>query len=119
MNAQEACLSYNMIFKKTKIAGAWVVDLVTHGDDRGFFARAWCREEFAAKEITAELSQTNLSFSQHAGTLRGMHFQREPNEEMKAVRCVRGAIFDVVLDLRKESPTFCQWSSTSSFKFFL
>ena len=99
-----------MIFEKIKIAGAWMVGLNRLGDDRGFFARAWCREEFAAKGITAELSQANLSFTQHAGTVRGMHFQNEPNAEMKAVRCVRGAIFDVVLDLRQESPTFRQWT---------
>ena len=98
-----------MIFKETRIAGAWVVHLDYSGDDRGFFARAWCREEFAAKGITAELSQANLSFSQQAGTVRGMHFQRAPHEEMKAVRCLRGSIFDVVLDLRSSSPTFCQW----------
>jgi dTDP-4-dehydrorhamnose 3,5-epimerase len=98
-----------MIFKESKIAGAWVVDLNRMGDDRGFFARAWCREEFAAKGITTELSQANISFSEQAGTVRGMHFQRAPHEEMKAVRCVRGGIFDVVLDLRKGSPTFGQW----------
>ena len=86
-----------------------MVDLERLGDDRGFFARAWCREEFAAKGITTELSQANLSFSQQAGTVRGMHFQRPPHEEMKAVRCLRGAVFDVVLDLRSDSPTFCQW----------
>jgi len=98
-----------MIFEETKIAGAWVVDLERLGDDRGFFARAWCREEFATKGITAELSQANLSFSQLAGTVRGMHFQQAPHEEMKAVRCLRGAVFDVVLDLRPDSPTFCKW----------
>ena len=98
-----------MFFVETKIAGAWIVDVERLGDGRGFFARAWGREEFAAKGITAELSQANLSFSQQAGTVRGMHFQRAPHEEMKAVRCVRGGIFDVVLDLRKGSPTFGQW----------
>ncbi len=85
------------------------MDLEHLEDDRGFFARAWCREEFAAKGITAKLSQANLSFSQQAGTVRGMHFQRAPHEEMKAVRCVRGAVYDVVLDLRPDSPTYCQW----------
>ena len=98
-----------MIFRETNISGAWEVGLNPLGDDRGFFARAWCREEFAAKVITAELSQANLSFSQQAGTVRGMHFQRVPHEEMKAVRCLRGKAFDVVLDLRPDSPTYCQW----------
>ena len=98
-----------MKFTSLGIEGAWIVNIDHLGDERGFFARAWCREEFAAKGITAELSQANLSFSQQAGTVRGMHFQRPPHEEMKAVRCLRGAVFDVVLDLRSDSPTFCQW----------
>ena len=92
----------DMTFTETKISGAWAMDLEHLGDERGFFARAWCREKFAAKGITAELSQANLSFSQLAGTVRGMHFQRPPYEEMKAIRCLRGAIYDVVLDLRPD-----------------
>jgi len=98
-----------MIFKRTQIEGAWVVDLECLGDDRGFFARAWCQKEFAAKGITAKLSQANLSFSQLAGTVRGMHFQRAPHKEMKVMRCLRGAVYDVVLDMRPDSPTYCQW----------
>jgi dTDP-4-dehydrorhamnose 3,5-epimerase len=103
------CGDKGLIFTETKISGAWVVDLEHLRDERGFFARAWCREEFAAKGITEELNQANLSFSRQAGTVRGMHFQRAPHEEMKAVRCLRGAVFDVVLDLRSDSPTYCQW----------
>jgi len=98
-----------MTFKETSLAGAWGVNLDRWGDERGFFARVWCREEFAAKGITGDLSQANMSFSAETGTLRGMHFQRGEDAEMKAVRCVRGGIFDVVLDLRKGSPTFGQW----------
>ena len=98
-----------MKFKKTKIAGSWVVYLDQIDDERGFFARAWCRKEFASRGISSELAQANLSFSQRAGTFRGMHFQRAPHEEMKMVRCLHGAIFDVVLDLRPDSPTYCQW----------
>jgi len=98
-----------MVIKETAIAGSWVVDLERLGDDRGFFARAWCREEFKAHGITCDLRQANMSFSAKAGTLRGMHFQYGEDAEMKLVRCVRGAIFDVVLDLRKGSPTFGRW----------
>ena len=94
---------------QTKISGAWVAELSKAGDDRGFFARAWCKEAFVAHGITNKLSQANLSMSRAAGTIRGMHFQREPHAEMKAVRCIRGAIFDVVVDLRPESATYCQW----------
>ena len=98
-----------MIFTETNIEGSWVIDLNRLGDERGFFARAWCREEFASRGITADLSQANISWSQRAGTIRGMHFQRAPHSEMKAVRCIRGAVFDVVLDLRSDSQTYCQW----------
>ncbi|MEE2714403.1 MAG: dTDP-4-dehydrorhamnose 3,5-epimerase [Verrucomicrobiota bacterium] len=98
-----------MIYQKTIIEGAWLVELNRLGDDRGFFARAWCREEFENRGITVDLRQANMSFSAKAGTLRGMHFQRGEDAEMKLVRCVRGAIFDVVLDLRKGSPTFGRW----------
>ena len=98
-----------MIFQKTIIEGAWLVELNRLGDDRGFFARTWCREEFENRGITVDLRQANMSFSAKAGTLRGMHFQRGEDAEMKLVRCVRGAIFDVVLDLRKGSPTFGRW----------
>lgn len=98
-----------MIFQKTIIEGAWLVELNRLGDDRGFFARTWCREEFENRGITVDLRQANMSFSAKAGTLRGMHFQYGEDAEMKLVRCVRGAIFDVVLDLRKGSPTFGRW----------
>ena len=98
-----------MRFQKTKIDGALLVDLNRLGDGRGFFARTWCKEEFAAHGITCDILQANLSFSNHKGTLRGMHFQRGDGAEMKIVRCARGAIFDVALDLRKRSPSFGKW----------
>lgn len=98
-----------MIFEKSPIEGVWVIYLKKLGDDRGFFARAWCAQEFAEHGITATLSQANLSYSKSAGTIRGMHYQREPHSEMKAVRCVRGRLFDVVVDLRRDSRTYKQW----------
>ena len=98
-----------MKFRETKIAGSWVVDMELIQDDRGFFSRAWCEEEFASYGITNSLSQANISFSKSVGTIRGMHFQNGEYSETKAVRCLRGAVFDVVLDLRPNSPTYCQW----------
>jgi len=98
-----------MHFTPLHIGGAWTVNLECLADERGFFARAWCREEFAMKKISSDLVQANISFNHREGTLRGMHFQRHPHEEMKVVRCLQGAIFDVTLDLRPDSPTFCQW----------
>jgi dTDP-4-dehydrorhamnose 3,5-epimerase len=98
-----------VIFSETIISGAWSIEAERISDERGFFARAWCRQEFEAHGITADLSQANVSSSNRAGTIRGMHFQRSPHKEMKAVRCLRGAVFDVVLDLRPDSATFCKW----------
>ena len=100
-----------MIFNETKIKGAWVVDLKQIEDERGFFSRVWCEKEFAEYGITSHLSQANISFSHRAGTIRGIHYQSQPHSEMKAIRCVRGAIYDVVLDLRQDSQTYCQWHS--------
>jgi len=98
-----------MLFKATKIEGAWLVDLQRIGDERGFFARAWCSEEFADHGINSKLRQINLSYSQKRGTLRGMHYQNDPHSEMKAVRCIKGALFDVIIDLRPESNTYKEW----------
>lgn len=97
-----------MIFEKTPIKGAWLVDLKKIGDERGFFSRAWCSQEFENHGISSDLSQANLSFSKQAGTLRGMHFQKSPHSEMKAVRCIRGSLWDVIIDLRPKSETFLQ-----------
>jgi len=95
-----------MIFTKTPLAGAYLVDLEKRGDERGFFARAFCEREFAAHGLPARFVQVNNSLSAQRGTLRGMHYQLAPKAETKLVRCIRGALFDVILDLRRDSPTF-------------
>ncbi len=97
-----------MVFHETKLAGAYVVDLEPRLDDRGFFARSWCQREFAQHGLNPVLVQCNVSYNKLAGTLRGMHFQVAPHAEVKLVRCTRGAIYDVMLDLRPGSPTFKQ-----------
>jgi dTDP-4-dehydrorhamnose 3,5-epimerase len=98
-----------MKFIETRLPGAWIVELEKHGDERGFFARAYCRDEFAEHGLMTEIVQANLSLSRRAGTLRGMHLQVPPAAEIKLVRCVRGAIHDVIVDLRPRSPTFGEW----------
>lgn len=98
-----------MIFKKTKISGVYLLQPERVTDERGFFARMWCQSEFTEQGIDPRIVQCNLSFNPHKGTLRGMHYQRAPHEETKIVRCTVGAIFDVALDLRRDSPTFKQW----------
>ncbi len=101
-----------MKFNETKIAGVFVIELEKHADERGWFARAWCREEFAVHGLPTDLAQTNLSHNTQRGTVRGMHFQTAPDAEAKLVRCVAGAVHDVALDLRPESPTFKQSIAT-------
>jgi dTDP-4-dehydrorhamnose 3,5-epimerase len=98
-----------MIFTETKLKGAFIVDVKKLEDDRGFFGRSWCRREFEAIGLTADVVQTNVAYSKLKGTLRGMHYQLSPYEESKLVRCTRGAVYDVIIDLRPESPTFKQW----------
>jgi dTDP-4-dehydrorhamnose 3,5-epimerase len=98
-----------VIFTETKLAGAFIVDLDPHEDERGFFARSWCADEFQRHGLNPRLVQCNISFNQKRGTLRGMHYQIAPHEEAKLVRCTRGAIFDVMIDLQIASPTYCQW----------
>lgn len=98
-----------MKFRRGTIEGLWVIDLDPVADHRGFFARAWCRDEFAEHGLAADWAQSNLQFSPHPGTMRGLHFQRPPNSEIKLVRCTRGAIFDVAADLRPDSPTYLKW----------
>ncbi|KRP34783.1 MAG: dTDP-4-dehydrorhamnose 3,5-epimerase, partial [Opitutaceae bacterium BACL24 MAG-120322-bin51] len=95
-----------MKFEAAPLKDAWVIDLEPRGDDRGYFARAFCREELAAHGIEANVVQSNVSFSQNAGTLRGMHFQASPAAETKLVRCVRGSLYDVIIDMRADSPTY-------------
>lgn len=98
-----------MIFRETDLPGAYRIGLERHGDDRGFFARAFCREEFAEHGLQTEVVQANLSLSRYRGTLRGLHLQLPPAAEVKMVRCVRGALYDVILDLRPNSPTYGEW----------
>jgi dTDP-4-dehydrorhamnose 3,5-epimerase len=98
-----------MIFTETKLKGAFIVEVEKRGDARGFFARAWCKEEFAANGLNTNLVQSNIAFSKKAGTLRGLHYQAKPYEEVKLVRCTRGAVYDVIVDLRLESPMYMGW----------
>ena len=98
-----------MLFQKTKLPGVVELSLEPHVDQRGFFARTWCQNEFAAHGLNPKLVQCSISFNQRKGTLRGVHFQAEPFAEAKLVRCTRGWIYDVVVDLRRSSPTFKQW----------
>jgi len=98
-----------MIFKETDLPGVFLIDIKPIEDSRGFFARSWCQEEFAEHGLDPAISQVNMSFNPHAGTLRGLHYQREPDGEAKTVRCVRGAIFDVAVDMRESSPNYLKW----------
>src|ERR1700694_5507631 len=98
-----------MRFIETSLPGAWVIEPEPLDDERGWFARTVDAEEFRARGLEPAVAQCNASFSSRRGTLRGMHYQAEPHGEAKLVRCVRGAIFDVALDIREESPTFCRW----------
>lgn len=98
-----------MIFTALPLSGAYVVDMQQHADERGFFARAYCTEEFAAQGLGPELRQCSVSYNARKGTLRGMHYQGAPHEEHKLVRCTAGAICDVILDIRRSSPTYRRW----------
>lgn len=95
-----------MIFTETPVPGAFVIDLEKRSDERGFFARAFCEQEFYAHGLPARFVQANIALSRSKGTLRGMHYQLAPKAETKLVRCTRGALFDVVLDLREDSAAF-------------
>jgi dTDP-4-dehydrorhamnose 3,5-epimerase len=95
-----------MIFRPTELKDAWLIELEPRGDARGTFARTFCRNEFEARGLAADYVQQNMSTSTQTGTLRGLHFQRPPHTEAKLVRCVRGAVMDVIVDLRRDSPTY-------------
>jgi dTDP-4-dehydrorhamnose 3,5-epimerase len=97
-----------MRFTETKLAGAYIIDLERREDDRGFFARAFCQREFAEHGLNTRIAQSNVAFNRDTGTLRGMHFQFPPAAETKLVRCTRGAIVDVIVDVRPESPTYLE-----------
>jgi len=98
-----------MKFEPTPLSGAYVVDLVRFEDERGFFARSFCQQEFETHGLNPRLAQCNVSFNSRRGTLRGMHFQIKPHQEVKLVRCTRGAIWDVIVDLREDSLTRLHW----------
>lgn len=98
-----------MIFIETALKGAFIIEPEKLEDERGFFARTWCQQEFATHGLNPRLVQCNISFNKKKGTLRGMHYQTKPYEEAKLVRCTTGAIYDVIIDLRLNSSTFRQW----------
>ena len=95
-----------MIFTESSLPGAYLVDIERLADERGFFARSYCAEEFAAQGLGPELRQCSVSYNTRKGTLRGMHYQGAPREEHKLVRCTAGAIYDVIVDIRSSSPTY-------------
>jgi dTDP-4-dehydrorhamnose 3,5-epimerase len=98
-----------MRFTEVHLKGAYIVELEKLSDERGFFARSWCKKEFERHGLKPYVVQANVSFNKKKGTLRGMHYQTSPHEETKLVRCTRGAIYDVIIDLRPDSPTYKQW----------
>ncbi len=98
-----------MIFTSTQLEGVLLIDIEPREDERGFFARTWCRKELAAQGLDTNIAQESLSYNRSRGTVRGLHFQLPPHEENKIVRCIRGAIFDVVVDLRASSCSYLQW----------
>jgi dTDP-4-dehydrorhamnose 3,5-epimerase len=98
-----------MKFHPTPLLGAYTIELEKRGDDRGFFARFFCQREFEAAGVPTSVVQINNSLSAKAGTLRGMHYQLPPAAEIKVVRCIRGALYDAIIDLRPDSPTFGKW----------
>ena len=98
-----------MRFTETRLAGAFVIDHERREDNRGFFARTFCQKEFEAHGLNPHIVQCNVAFNKRVGTLRGLHFQLPPYQEAKLVRCTRGAVYDVIVDLRRDSPTFKKW----------
>lgn len=98
-----------MQFHPTRLDGAWLIELTPAKDERGAFVRTFCEREFGDRGLETRFVQHSLSINTHKGTLRGMHFQRAPHEEVKLVRCQRGSVWDVIIDLRPGSPTYMQW----------
>jgi dTDP-4-dehydrorhamnose 3,5-epimerase len=98
-----------LIFQKTKLPGVFQISIEPKHDERGYFARTWCRNEFGSVGLTSDLAQCSVSFNSRKGTLRGIHYQARPYSETKLVRCTRGAIYDVVVDLRPDLPSFKEW----------
>ena len=98
-----------MIFTETKLKGAYTIDIEKREDERGFFARSWAYDEYEAHGLIPRIVQSNISYNKMKGTLRGMHYQIAPYQEAKIVRCTRGALYDVIVDLRRSSPTYKEW----------
>jgi len=98
-------------FKATGLQGLYLVLLEPSADERGSFARTFCRQEFKGQNLNIDFVQNSISVNKKRGTLRGMHYQAAPAEEIKLIQCMRGSVFDVVIDLRPDSPTFCEWAS--------
>jgi dTDP-4-dehydrorhamnose 3,5-epimerase len=101
-----------MIFTETKIKGVYIIEPELLTDERGFFARSFCKDEFRNHGLETNIVQCNISYNKNKGTLRGMHYQAPPFEEAKVVSCAKGSIYDVVVDLRRDSSTYCQWVAT-------
>lgn len=102
-----------MKFAQTDLPGVLVIELERREDERGYFARMFCEKELADRGLVGRIQQANTGFSPRAGTLRGMHFQLPPHAEVKIVRCLRGSVFDVAVDLRHDSPTYCRWTGAT------
>lgn len=98
-----------MIFTETKLKGAFVLEIKKLEDERGFFGRSWCANEMKEHGLNADICQANTSLSKEKGTLRGMHYQLDPYQETKLIRCTHGSIYDVIIDLRPDSPTYKEW----------
>jgi len=98
-----------MIFTETELKGAFILEIKKLEDERGFFGRSWCKREMEEHGLNGNVVQTNVSYNKVKGTFRGMHFQRAPHQETKLVRCTKGAILDVIIDLRPASPTYMKW----------
>lgn len=98
-----------MRFAETSLKDAYVIEIDRITDERGFFSRSWCKKEFSDMGLNSDLVQCNISYNERKGTLRGMHYQLSPYEETKIVRCTRGAIYDVIVDIRPASPTYLRW----------
>ncbi len=98
-----------MKFTETHLKGSYIIELEPVKDERGFFARTYCKHKFKQKGLALKIVQSNMSFNEKKGTLRGMHYQAPPMAEAKLVSCVQGSIYDVIIDLRRDSPTYCRW----------
>jgi dTDP-4-dehydrorhamnose 3,5-epimerase len=98
-----------MIFAETRLKGAYIIEIEPLEDERGFFARSFCQKEFEEHSLNFSIVQCNLSYNKKKGTLRGMHYQIAPHKEARLVSCIRGAIYDVIIDLKEHSPTYRQW----------